>query len=80
MSTIEKLLASMANSQNDVRFSDLLKVCTYYFGTPSIRGSHHVFSVPWEGKPWVNIQATKGNAKPYQVKQVLEAIEKVKGM
>lgn len=41
-----------------------------------VKGSHHIFKVPWSGQPWVNIQKDGKHAKPYQVKQVLAAIEK----
>ena len=32
------------------------------------------------GDPRVNIQNDKGKAKPYQVRQIIEAIEKLEGM
>jgi hypothetical protein len=32
----------------------------------------------WKGDPRVNIQNDKGMAKPYQVRQVLRAIERLK--
>ena len=35
--------------------------------------------MPWPGDPRVNIQENKGFAKAYQVKQVLQAIEKLGG-
>jgi hypothetical protein len=34
--------------------------------------------MPWKGDPRVNIQNDKGMAKPYQVRQVLTAIERLK--
>jgi len=34
--------------------------------------------MPWTGDPRVNIQNDHGNAKAYQVKQVLKAIAKLK--
>jgi hypothetical protein len=34
--------------------------------------------MPWPGDPRVNIQNAKGKAKPYQVRQVLKAIAKLK--
>jgi len=38
-----------------------------------------VFKTPWAGDPRVNIQKSKGGeAKPYQVRQVLKAIDKLK--
>ncbi len=37
-----------------------------------------VFKMPWAGDPRVNIQrAGNGKAKTYQVRQVLEAIDKM---
>jgi len=33
--------------------------------------------MPWAGDPRVNIQNNKGMAKPYQVKQVLKAIDRL---
>ena len=80
MSTWEKLLEAMKNNPRDVRFADLQKVCDYYFGEPmSKSGSHRKYKVPWAGDPRVNIQDFRGKAKEYQVKQVLEAIERIGG-
>jgi len=56
------------------------KVCEHFFGEPRQRGSsHRVYRMPWAGDPRVNIQDDHGRAKPYQVKQVLAAIEKREG-
>ena len=60
----------------NTRFSDLLKVATTFFGEPRVNGSHHVFKVGRQGHP-INIQSDRGKAKEYQVKQVLEEIEKL---
>ena len=61
-------------------FNDLKKVCQTYFGKPRQDGSSHaIFKTPWPGDPRVNIQNAKGKAKPYQVRQVLQAIEKLEG-
>ena len=78
MTATEKIESAMRNNPADVRFSDLLKVCKKRFGSPRVRGSHRYFSTPWAGEPLVNIQKGKsGKAKPYQVKQVLVAIDKL---
>ena len=78
MAQIKKLLTQIRNNPQDVRFADLVKVCDYYFGEPRQKGtSHHVYKTPWQGDPRVNIQNKKGQAKPYQVKQVIAAIEKL---
>ncbi len=70
----------MKSAPENVRFSELAAVCAHYFGTPRQQGtSHHVYKTPWPGDPRVNIQKGKsGKAKPYQVKQVLAAIKKLK--
>ncbi|MGH3250723.1 MAG: hypothetical protein ACRDOI_31580 [Trebonia sp.] len=70
--------ADAAPPQN-VRFDDLAKVCAEYFGGPRQDGtSHKVYKTPWHGDPRVNIQRGKdGNAKAYQVRQVLDAIARL---
>jgi hypothetical protein len=80
MTSVEKLLAQMRNEPANVSFNDLKKVCQSYFGTPRQDGSSHaIFKTPWPGDPRVNIQNAKGKAKPYQVRQVLQAIAKLEG-
>jgi hypothetical protein len=77
MPSVLRLLEAMRNSQTNVRYADLYKVCEYYFGPPrNSGGSHSVFRTSWQGDPRVNIQNDNGKAKPYQVKQVLTAIER----
>ncbi|MFC0574927.1 toxin HicA [Paraburkholderia solisilvae] len=54
-------------------------MCEAIFGKPRQSGtSHAVFKTPWPGDPRVNIQNDKGKAKAYQVRQVLQAIERLK--
>lgn len=75
---IARLLAQMQRNPAGVRFSDLAKVCNHFFGEPRQAGtSHRVYRTPWPGDPRVNIQSNKGRAKTYQVRQVLQAIEKL---
>jgi hypothetical protein len=77
----DKRLTQMRNSPTNVSFDDLASVCEHYFGEPRQRGSsHHVYKTPWPGDPRVNIQNSKGQAKAYQVRQVLEAIDKLEDM
>ena len=79
MSNTEKLLEQMRREPANVRFNDLKQLCEIYFGKPRQAGSSHaVFKTPWPGDPRVNIQNSKGKAKPYQVRQVLQAIEQLK--
>lgn len=77
---IDGLVEKMRSHAKSIRFSDLESVCQYYFGKPrKSGGSHRVYKTPWPGDPRVNIQNDRGKAKVYQVKQVLLAIEKLKG-
>lgn len=78
MANIEDILDKMRVNPTNIRFNDLCKVCEFYFGEARHSGSsHRVYKTPWQGDPRVNIQNTKGKAKPYQVRQVLAAIERL---
>ena len=78
MAGIEDILKQMKRSPKGIRFNDLSKVCEHFFGEPRLSGSSHkVFKTPWQGDPRVNIQNAKGNAKPYQVRQALQAIHRL---
>jgi len=61
----------------NVRFADLLAICRKHFGKPRIRGSHHIFKTPWQGDPRINLQKEGKMAKPYQVKDVKKALDKL---
>ena len=75
---IEKILRKMRENPNGIRFGDLCGLCDHFFGAPrQSGGSHRIYKTPWMGDPRVNIQNDKGKAKPYQVRQVLKAIEKL---
>lgn len=66
-------------SAKQIRFSQLLKICEEFFGNYRVSGSHHIFKTPWQGDPRINLQKGKDkNAKPYQVRQVLNALRKLK--
>ena len=79
MSRVEDIAAAMRRNPKNIRFSELCLVCDHYFGTARQNStSHRVYKTPWGGDPRVNIQEDKGKGKPYQVKQVLKAIEKLK--
>lgn len=78
MASVNKIVRAMRTTQGDMGFVDLLRVCVHYFGEPRVSGSHCVFKTPWPEDPRINIQDKGGKAKPYQVKQVLAAIDKLK--
>ena len=75
--SIDEAIKILANEKN-IKFKDLLKICERFFEGPRIEGSHHIFRTPWRGDPWINIQKDKKIAKRYQVKQVKNALKKLK--
>ncbi|MDP2644360.1 MAG: toxin HicA [Desulfobacterales bacterium] len=78
MVKIDDMLAQMKRNPNDVRFTELCRVCEKLFGEArQSASSHRIYKTPWQGDPRINIQNHKGKAKAYQVKQVLLAIEKL---
>lgn len=76
---LEKLIEKAKNSPNNLRYSELEKICDKYFVKTDQRGtSHQVYKTPWAGDPRVNIQEGKnGMAKVYQINQILKAIKKI---
>jgi hypothetical protein len=78
VAAIAELVARMKRNPRGIRFKDLRRVCDHYFGEARQAGTgHRVYRTPWQGNPRVNIQNDRGNAKPYQVRQVLKAIERL---
>ena len=78
MTKLDGILAQMKQNPMNVRFSDLCKVCDFYFGEArQKKSSHRIYKTPWQGDPGINIQSDKGKAKAYQVKQVLLALDKL---
>ena len=76
---IDDLLHLMRQSPQNVRYELLVRVCDHFFGEARQSGSsHRVYRTPWPGDPRVNIQKGRnGKAKPYQVRQVLRAIDRL---
>ena len=78
MNGISDAIQQLRDNPKGVRFSELARICDRYFGQPRQRGtSHRVYRMPWPGDPRVNIQNDKGMAIPYQVRQVIRALEKL---
>ncbi len=76
---VAALETEMRSNPKNVRFSDAIRVAEHYFGKPRIRSSHCIFRMPWPSDPRVNLQEAKnGQAKAYQVRQLLLAIDKSK--
>jgi len=77
MADVTVIVTQMRNNPAGIRFADLCKVCDHYFGRPrQISSSHRIYKTPWPSDSRVNIQNSRGQAKTYQVRQVLKAIER----
>ncbi|PKL77056.1 MAG: toxin HicA [Candidatus Melainabacteria bacterium HGW-Melainabacteria-1] len=80
MDSLAQIIAELERSIEGAKFSRLLNICERFFGPPRISGSHHIFKTPWKGDPRINLQnskGSKGKAKPYQVRQVINALKKL---
>ena len=78
MDSIGDIIKDLERSPNNVRYTDLCKICDCYFGEARQKGSsHRVYKTPWRGDPRVNIQEKNGKAKAYQVRQVIKALKKL---
>ena len=78
MEDAKVIVETLRRQRNNLRFSELANVCDRFFGAPRQEGtSHRVYRTPWPDDPRVNIQDDKGQAKPYQVLQVIKAIDRL---
>jgi len=78
MTKLDDIFLQMKQNPKNVRFVDLCKICDYYFGKARQSStSHRIYKTPWQGDPRVNIQSYKGKAKDYQVKQIINAINRL---
>jgi predicted RNA binding protein YcfA (HicA-like mRNA interferase family) len=71
-----KLLQKLLSGSKNIRFSEAIAGAEMFgFRLDRISGSHHIFAhsdVP----ELINLQSVKGKAKSYQVKQLLEIVER----
>ncbi len=72
-----RLLKRLAEGQlKNVAFADLRDLVEGFgFRLARVRGSHHIFTHP-NIPELVNLQEVKGEAKPYQIRQVLRLVER----
>jgi len=71
----------LSKNPKNVKFNDLFNICKKYFPEYRNNGtSHFNFKTYWQGDPRINIQRDKNSkmAKPYQVRQIIKALEKLK--
>ena len=71
-----KLLKRIARAQDNVRFTDALTLAQALgFRLARTEGSHHILIHPAVREP-LNLQNVGGQAKPYQVKQLVRLVER----
>ena len=72
-----KLLQRLLNgSHKNVRFTDLTALVEDFgFELVRTKGSHHIFKHT-DVEELINLQEVKGEAKPYQIRQLLKLVEK----
>ncbi len=71
-----KLLAKALRGSNNLRFSEAIALAKAFgFQLSRTKGSHHIFVHP-RLRELVNLQEVDGKAKPYQVRQLLEIVER----
>ena len=72
----QKLLRKALTTPRNLRFSDMVNLAEAFgFRLSRTSGSHHIFAHPGV-RELVNLQEVKGKAKPYQVGQFLQLVEK----
>jgi len=70
--TFQKLLSGTRN----IHFSEVVSCAkTFGFQLSRINGSHHIFIHPQLSEQ-LNLQSIKGQAKPYQIRQLIQLIER----
>jgi len=72
----QKLFRKLIKGSQNINFNDLINIVEAFgFELPRIKGSHHIY-VHKDIDELINLQNVNGKAKPYQIKQFLELIEK----
>jgi predicted RNA binding protein YcfA (HicA-like mRNA interferase family) len=71
-----KLLAKALGGSRNLRFGEAVTLAKAFgFRLSRTKGSHHIFVHP-HVRELVNLQEVDGKAKPYQVRQLLEIVER----
>lgn len=72
----EKLLRQILAGKKGIRFQDFCQLVEAFgFQLDRVNGSHHIYKR--EGlSEFINVQNYKGEAKPYQIRQFLNLVEK----
>ena len=71
-----RLLKRIAATQHNVRFGDAIALARALgFRLARTEGSHHILIHPAVREP-LNLQNARGQAKPYQLKQLVQLVER----
>jgi len=71
----KKLLEKILSGSKNIRFGDfVILVEAFGFELSRVRGSHHIFEHP-DIPEILNLQNSKGQVKPYQIRQFLQLVE-----
>ncbi len=71
-----KLLQRALQSPNNFRFADACTLAEAFgFRLVRVSGSHHIYVHPAISE-LVNLQEVRGQAKPYQIRQLLQLVER----
>lgn len=78
MASLHKRIARMRRNPRNVPWVELVSICDALFGKPvCITGSHRIYDVRWSASRLLVLQPRGSSAKPYQVRQVLRAIDEL---
>ena len=71
----KKLLEKILAGSKNIRFGDfIILVEAFGFELSRVRGSHHIFEHP-DIPEILNLQNSKGQVKPFQIRQFLQLVE-----
>jgi predicted RNA binding protein YcfA (HicA-like mRNA interferase family) len=76
MTKKRKLIQKLLSGTRNIRFTDAqAAVEAFGFQLARISGSHHIYIHP-DVPELINLQDVNGKAKPYQIKQFFEIVER----
>ena len=76
MAKKKKLVQKLLSGSKNIRFSEAqTAVEAFGFRLSRISGSHHIYFHP-DVPELINLQNVNGKAKPYQIRQFLEIVER----
>lgn len=76
MTKKRKLIQKVLSGSKNIRFSEAQSAIEAFgFQLTRISGSHHIYIHP-DVPELINLQNVSGMAKPYQIKQFLEIVER----